>query len=1439
MKNLIKNLLLFLALLNIQPVQSQTIEPVTVSTNGVVTLKGKGKLGGNKDGAQWRRYKFARTGNFYISGYFRSLTNSSSSFTGLAFRNIPANKAIDGGNATIGLFVENDTLKAKLKLNDNTRFVDVAVLPNVKLPVRLKIEKNNNSIKFYYSKDPENTLSPVYTLVTTVANAFTGWNDITQNFATGSKLSSSQTAVVSNISFGAVTADGTPACTNGGTFDVVSVTKTTGTLYNVYFNAANLSSVNINISSAGSASVRNYTTNVTANPLSIDVGSQAEGGYTLTLTGQSCVGVASKNFTIGSPTVSTPPTISSSPASVIAGSPVTFTATGCAGTVNWFKISGSTTYGTLGSNTNLSVSSPTATDSYFASCTVGTVVSAASNYIEVQSAIVTGGGGNQVVSFQNITKTVATETVLGKYNPDAFPTISVINSTDAKLGRTYPNWAIGWKVEGGNFSRSVTNKKTQNVGIPFMYDINSNAYSGYGVKGVDFVFTENPNNGCPFGQTRTPYDYSPCSGTVTDIDPDLTGAGYNAAFGNLAHSYQNFASAIPFELKAGGGFGLAGDGEIARWDNATLQSGLHYDDGQKGGTPTLGMRDWVSGKANVGLSDADIELGIEVGQDGSNKHLAFLIGFGRKVRGYAFSQYSAALGTVYIDPSKYPLNSQSASSGYPVNTQLINGVDGEPNSGNTGIRANDIPTSNDWNPNNKISIPNRFSGQLGILDVPNVLPCIEIASYASATFDDGADFYYDQNNASLKRTINKFGLNANADHVVARVIFAGETNKWFVDNKLDGRKVILQSKITCDAGTFGTLNYSNGGPNKYFDKESLRFAHFGRKYGFMIGGFTAFTGCEWNIWDRNDAGHNLDGYHGAFGLINLMYQRKTFGNTAVSFVDLKTRAKFLLWDSEISYDNGVTWVKDKANNYVMDKTKIPQRQFLTSDGYWGGFLARPENTEGTSCKLRVTYNGTVYYYTVTANDWETVDYDSRNIALSSLPNSKKHYHYFLIKLGSVVIDNTSPVAPSITSNINSPTAGQTFILTSSGCAAGQTNKWYTADEGNYLSSGLTFTTTATNGNSYFAKCTTSSQSSAASNTFTVTITPPSSGGVTITEPAKSQYYFSDGHDPSYYASGTNLPAIIQHTSPAHYDEANECVIISNANVKYVINLRRGGHINGAYRIGSTFNYVYNGYDGGFQVGVDLHQKPDIAYTQGGKSSADCQDDAGYNVTHGGTYTNGNGFSYTPTLIDYHTVGTNGYYVKFRPLFYTMNPGEFAKNYIEVTYTLIGDVLKAEYVYTSFRDDNQINTSFGFVGQSVPACFLNNQLTRFKSYTGSSAWTNGGLTDVLIPTSGVCATPGTSNSPEHWGFAYNPSTNIGFGVMNLTQLNNDAGFVYKQCEVNSGNPPGTEFGGGFTYISPTLSMQNFTSGTFTFNTTAYIMVGTDTQVRGQFKTISGN
>jgi hypothetical protein len=429
-------------------------------------------------------------------------------------------------------------------------------------------------------------------------------------------------------------------------------------------------------------------------------------------------------------------------------------------------------------------------------------------------------------------------------------------------------------------------------------------------------------------------------------------------------------------------------------------------------------------------------------------------------------------------------------------------------------------------------------------------------------------------------------------------------------------------------------------------------------------------------------------------------------------------------------------------------------------------------------------------------------------------------------VGSVTATPTLNAVTATTITYSSYTTGTTLKLYKDGI---YTNLSIVANSGTWT--GLTLTTGA-----YTITATdTSKTESAKSNSITFTV----STGVSIVEPKQSQYFFSEGNSPSYYSSGLNLPAIKSHSSPAYYTEADECVIISNANVKYTINLRRGGHVSGAFKVDNTFNYIYNGYDGGFQVGIDIHQNPSKQYTQGGSNSINCQDDTGYNVTHGGTFT-GTGISYTPTLIDYHTVGTNGYYIKFRPLLYTLIPAQFAENYIEVTYTLIGDTLKADYIYTSFRTDNQFNTGIQsfFIGQSTPACFLNANLTRFKTYIGSSAWTDGALTDDLIPTSNVCATPNTANSSEHWGFAYNPTTNLGFGIMNLTNLSADAGIVYKQCEVSAGNSP-SEFGGGFTYIAPTLSVMKYDSGSFVLNTTAYMMVGDVTSVRSQFKTISGH
>jgi hypothetical protein len=732
------------------------------------------------------------------------------------------------------------------------------------------------------------------------------------------------------------------SCNNGTQpFSVASAVYASGSI-SFSFNASNLSNTNWTILN-GSTVVKTGTIQPSTNTQTVSNGNLSAGNYIFKLDGISCNGTAQKTFTVDG--IVSAPVLSSIPLSPVTGDNVTLTASGCSGNYNFYNSGSSTAYATnTGSSTVQSVIGGTY---YYATC-IGSNVP--SNYVNINARTTEGTGTGQTF-FSNVIKAVPVETVNSKYSPHLFPTISIVNSIDPILGKTYPNWAVAWQVEGGNFS--ANNRKTPDVGIPFMYDQFQGFYGGYGTRCVDYLSFYYPNT----------------------YDPTCLKSN------GQPFQYTEFTSAIPFEKRASATYGQA---NVSIWNAYTLQNA--YDEGINAGSSAiqLGFGDRVNNKSTVGLANADIETGYELGQDGSNKHLAFLQGMASSSLGYVFSQYSSPMNVTFIDPSNYPTTNVNTS-GYP--TYKLN-PDGT-NRGSGSPQTNTVPFSNDWNPSNTLSLTGKT-----ILDYKNALPSAELSSYSDATFKQGETFVY--NNSGSTRVANKFYPNPNVNHVIASVIHAGEVNKWFIQNKLDNRKVFLQSKITCDRGSVGLNDYNEYGFN--ITNSSLAGKQFDREYSFDIGGFTAMTGCEWTVWDRNYAGHNLDGYNGVFGVINVLYQRKTFGSTSKSFVDLKPTAKFLLWESEISYDNGVTYVKEKAQDYLLNSTHIPQRQFITPDGYWGGFLARPENTEATSCILRVSYNGQNYTYTVTADMWETVDYAQRNTALSSLPNVNKDYHYFLIKL---------------------------------------------------------------------------------------------------------------------------------------------------------------------------------------------------------------------------------------------------------------------------------------------------------------------------------------------------------------------------------------------------------------------------------------------------------
>ena len=344
-------------------------------------------------------------------------------------------------------------------------------------------------------------------------------------------------------------------------------------------------------------------------------------------------------------------------------------------------------------------------------------------------------------------------------------------------------------------------------------------------------------------------------------------------------------------------------------------------------------------------------------------------------------------------------------------------------------------------------------------------------------------------------------------------------------------------------------------------------------------------------------------------------------------------------------------------------------------------------------------------------------------------------------------------------------------------------------------------------------------------------TVPSSSVVTI-EPNKPQYYFSDGHPASYYDGNAHLPAIF--TNQPRYDAANDFVWLKNNKIKIGINLKRGGQLAWASLIDATTNLVYNGYDGGFQVTLDAYQKKD-GYTQGGEvagSGIPGQPPFSYNVTHGGDYLN-----HAVSLIDYHAI-PNGYYVKLRPIHYPLN-AKFSETYIETWYTIIRQSVKIVYRYTSFRTDGQWDGS-GFDGAGAPACFIVNTLSKYRTYTGNNPWSFSPGEGGGLPITNLGSVPLSSQASEYWGMVYDPQhPETGFGVYNNTDGLSSTHFTYKQQEVYPGNGPGTEFSNGYTFFQPFINFNISNRGSYVKDITAYVMLGTEYEIRAEAYRISGH
>jgi len=343
---------------------------------------------------------------------------------------------------------------------------------------------------------------------------------------------------------------------------------------------------------------------------------------------------------------------------------------------------------------------------------------------------------------------------------------------------------------------------------------------------------------------------------------------------------------------------------------------------------------------------------------------------------------------------------------------------------------------------------------------------------------------------------------------------------------------------------------------------------------------------------------------------------------------------------------------------------------------------------------------------------------------------------------------------------------------------------------------------------------------------------PPSPSVIITQPNKPQYFFSNNQPPTFYSNRSNLPVIF--TNGEEFNAIDDIVYLENSEVKYGINLKRGGQLCYASIAGSTDNLIFNGYDGGFQGVIDATQILDPATIQG-QTSGSPQNNNAYNTTMGGTHLN-----QSQTLMEYKPVGSNAYYVKFRPLLYPFN-ALISEVEIEVTYTLIGRALKTTYKYTSFRTDGNfpLNPTFpsGIKGWAVPICFLIEKLNRYQIYAGDAPFTNAPVQDGVIPNTTPNQGGGSIigfNTKEFWGLSYNQIDNVGLGIMNLSEGGSSSYLRFEQREKRADSPPSGVFGNRpRTTMEIAISVLVPDGGNFVKETTAYFSVGSPAQIRQSF------
>jgi hypothetical protein len=1383
-----KKLLIFLMMLPMW-IHGQVI-PTTKNPDGSILLSGKGSLGGLNDNVQLRRYKFPTQGNFAVSGYFRSISNKASA-VGFMFRNegTANNKSL----ATAGVILQRDSLKCVIRYKNNTTMDLVASTPNITLPCHLMEEKNGNSLKYYYSKQPENTAVITWIQVLKVDNVFNEWTGLNHNILNPAGQSTA-TAVLASLNFKTVTLDETdtrPSCNNGGIFTIASVTKTTGNLYNVDFSAANLSNAQVIIkNTVTNSTVRDITQAITARPQSIDFGTLSAGSYSVQLVGKSCKGITpEKAFQVSG---TDPP--SNLPSCKNGGSFTIASVTNVSGStyaIDFNASSLSTTQVLIKSSTGTTVSDFTqaitarpmsidfgtlATGNYTVqfvglSCT-GT--SNAYGFSAVGPVVETTGGIVNTLADLDI----PTETMWNRFQPDLIPDFTPAKSIDSKTGESLPNKWFIWHVPYRNLFGSTPQEQLTKMFKKGVTAINASKLPAY-YSGMESLVTFD----------RIVGDAG--MGEGSNLDDNLTVfEGWATQGYGYANTYH-----VPTDTDSKTRMFLTIQDYENKYTNLTTQTAANFH--------TVGL--WA-------------------GVNYSNRRYGFQYGAGKNSGGYATSKlYTTESNNVWnltadnSVPTYYRGKSPAGNSkitavfelAYTYETFLPNGYQVKDQTGANWFTISHFGSECDNAYGyNSISNANNWAAQLGAhaetYYAYHHAINQDVIAQIKPTNESDNGFHYSAQNAQYNqgRYIQEWKKNGITYLECCTRDNNGNCTQTCEQLSTLGSEYITpfiaegQVPLVYFSGIKGINWWSSDFSDTAIPKAKAGNPRRGAKYN-----------------DVNYGNLDLESYTYTLKALWRLNQKVDLGNgQSYSFNEICDGTEIYLNQlTKVVYPGSSTVTQLRALDWQLLQ-KTPVRAVVNQAKNVVFVLAfQAYGVEQSQITFKLTDYG--------ANISQVIDVPAGKIVIKAFP------------LTGAISQGTTIIAPSITANITNPTANQTVTFTSSGCqSSAYITKWYDSAEGNLLGSGLTYSVSATNGAGYYAKCVGTSASSANSNviTFLISSTPT---GVTVTEPSlaynngEPTYYFSDGHAPSWYDGNAHLPAIF--TNQLNYSQSNDLVWLKNDKVKIGINLKRGGQIAWASLINDTSNLVYNGYDGGFQIQLDAYQKKD-GYVQNGKYSRAQFDAAAqytnsttapypnnlasYNVTQGGDFNN-----HAVSLIKYNKVGTDGYYIKMRPNFYTIN-SEFSETFIEATYKLEGYAVKIDYVYTSYRHDGQYDGS-GFDAGHAPVCFLVNNLRKFKSYTGNQPWTRANkYNDVEdgdlpneTPGQSTSGTPLTKNSKERWSLVYNPDNNKTIGVYaNTTETENS--FSLKQVNIFDGNGArvGGEFDGGYSIIGRNYDLVPFLS-----------------------------